>query len=506
MVWLEIILYLTAAILVALLVFAFIRRNNFLSPLYILLILAVLVYVLGYANELVSRSLEEAIFWIKLQYFGIPYLSFLWLLLTYRLCYGRSLSFPVVLAAGVIPVLTTFFNVTNEYHHLFYTNVSILQISGITITQLAKGPLYYVHIVYTNLLMLVGIAMIIQQLRRTKKTIHSMLFWLAFGLSIEMLLEAIYLAGLSPHNMDLMAFGFLGVVICQGVAIYRFDFLRSDDLVKDIIFSNIKEGLLVLDKKDRISDFNRTAQRIYPWLNVDSLGRKITDFEAGKELHNLNQQDADIGVRLGNKDRFFSVHTTDLVESGRRLGKVYLFNDVTAVRKIMRKLYHYANYDSLTGIFNRRRFLEEGEKEVSRCIRYHTRIAYIMIDLDNFKRINDQHGHQAGDKVLHAVAHVMSSRLRKSDIIGRYGGEEFGIFLVEIAPENALVVAEDIRQSIEGLTIEYRNASLKVTASIGVATADGDTPDLSLEYLLNKADFAMYKAKQQGGNQVSVAR
>ncbi|MEN6399821.1 MAG: GGDEF domain-containing protein, partial [Rectinema sp.] len=129
----------------------------------------------------------------------------------------------------------------------------------------------------------------------------------------------------------------------------------------------------------------------------------------------------------------------------------------------------------------------------------------IMIDLDNFKRINDQHGHQAGDKVLHAVAHVMSSRLRKSDILGRYGGEEFGIFLVEIAPENALVVAEDVRQSIEGLTIEYRNATLKVTASIGVATADGDTPDLSLEYLLNKADFAMYKAKQQGGNQVSVA-
>jgi len=121
----------------------------------------------------------------------------------------------VVLAAGVIPVFTTFFNVTNEYHHLYYTSVSILQISGITISQLVKGPIYYVHIVYTNLLMVIGLAMIIQQLRKTKWTIHSMLFWLAFGLSIEMLLEAIYLAGLSPHNMDLMAFGFLGVVICR---------------------------------------------------------------------------------------------------------------------------------------------------------------------------------------------------------------------------------------------------------------------------------------------------
>ena len=505
MAWLEIILYLTVAILLALLVFAFTRRNNFLSPLYVLMVLAVLVYILGYTRELSSHSVEEAVFWIKLEYFGIPFHSLFWFLLTYRLCYGRSLSFPVMLAVCIIPILTLFAVVTNEYHHLFYTNISILQISGITLTQFGRGPLYYLHVVYADFLIVLGLAMIARQLRKTGKVLHSVLFWMALGVVIEIVLEPVYLLGFSPHNIDLMAFGFFGAVICQGVAVYRFDFLRSDDLVKDIIFSNIKEGLLVLDKKDRISDFNRTAQQIYPWLNVDSLGRKITDFEEGKKLHNLNEQDADIGVSLGNRDRFFSVHTTQLIESGRKVGKVYLFNDVTAVRRIMRKLYHYANYDSLTGIFNRRRFLDEGEKEVSRCIRYHTRIAYIMIDLDNFKRINDQHGHQAGDKVLHAVAHVMSSRLRKSDILGRYGGEEFGIFLVEIAPENALVVAEDVRQSIEGLTIEYRNATLKVTASIGVATADGDTPDLSLEYLLNKADFAMYKAKQQGGNQVSVA-
>ena len=89
MAWLEIILYLTVAILLALLVFAFTRRNNFLSPLYVLMVLAVLVYILGYTRELSSHSVEEAVFWIKLEYFGIPFHSLFWFLLTYRLCYGK---------------------------------------------------------------------------------------------------------------------------------------------------------------------------------------------------------------------------------------------------------------------------------------------------------------------------------------------------------------------------------------------------------------------------------
>ena len=505
MAWLEIVLYLTGVVLVALLIFAFTRLKNQLSSAYILMLLAVLVYVLGYAREIGSHSVDEVKFWLKAEYFGIPYISLLWFLFTYKICYGRSLSFPLTLAACAIPVLTTFFSATNDYSHFIYRNVSVLEFEGLMIAQLEKGFWYYIHIVYANCLIVLSFVFIIRQLWKTKNKAGSRLFWMALGSGVVIVVESFYFLGFSPYNIDLAPFGFIGAVLCQAVAIFRFDFLRSDDCVKDVVFANIKEGLLVLDAQDRISDFNKTAQQIYPWLNADCLGRKITAFEEGKNLCALSEQKSEIGVACGTKHRYFSVHMTELADGGHRMGKVYLFKDVTAIRRIMRKLYRYANYDSLTCVFNRRRFLDDGEKEISRCIRYHKRISYIMIDLDHFKSVNDRYGHQAGDKVLHEIARVMRKRLRKSDILGRYGGEEFGIFLVEVEPESALTVAEDIRKSIECLTIAYQDVLINITVSVGLATSHGDSPDLSLEHLLNKADMAMYKAKQAGGNQICSA-
>jgi diguanylate cyclase (GGDEF)-like protein len=156
--------------------------------------------------------------------------------------------------------------------------------------------------------------------------------------------------------------------------------------------------------------------------------------------------------------------------------------------------------DSLTGLNNRRYFFELGQSEVERARRYHRHLSAILLDIDHFKHVNDTYGHLGGDIALQAVAQCCRKATRKSDLIGRYGGEEFAILLPETDLEDATRVAERLRQIIEEKYIVYKDGQISLTASLGVAYLDGrgDT----LDNLLDRSDQNMYEAKQAGRNQV----
>ena len=158
--------------------------------------------------------------------------------------------------------------------------------------------------------------------------------------------------------------------------------------------------------------------------------------------------------------------------------------------------------DSLTGLFNRRHFTELGQVEVDRALRYERGLGVLMVDIDSFKRVNDNLGHNAGDAVLQEISRICRTLLRSSDIIGRYGGEEFAIVLPELDEERSLRVAERIRAVIDATSIETPKGPVHITLSIGVVLL---RPEFTtLEILLDCADRAMYQAKQAGRNRVNV--
>lgn len=159
-----------------------------------------------------------------------------------------------------------------------------------------------------------------------------------------------------------------------------------------------------------------------------------------------------------------------------------------------------ASTDHLTGISNRRSFIDRSQAEASRAQRTGTPIAVIALDLDHFKLINDQFGHAAGDMVLKNFSEQSLLQLRTSDLIGRMGGEEFMITLPDTSIEQALVIAERIRRSIQTMQITVTEGLISVTVSIGVAEfpIDGE----QLEHVFATADHRMYRAKQLGRNQV----
>ncbi|QTD49590.1 two-component regulator propeller domain-containing protein [Sulfidibacter corallicola] len=162
-----------------------------------------------------------------------------------------------------------------------------------------------------------------------------------------------------------------------------------------------------------------------------------------------------------------------------------------------------ATTDELTGIFNRRYFFELAEREFERASRYRKNLSLIMFDIDHFKRVNDTYGHQTGDSVIQFIAETILGQLRKSDLMARFGGEEFIVLLPETDPENARLVANRLHQSLrKRFTTRPPSNIPRVTASFGVVTIHDNVRDL--EALIEEADRALYQAKAAGRDQVVV--
>ena len=161
--------------------------------------------------------------------------------------------------------------------------------------------------------------------------------------------------------------------------------------------------------------------------------------------------------------------------------------------------------DPLTAVANRRQLFLRLEQEFSRSVRFGDPLSLLMIDLDRFKQINDQHGHTVGDGVLRGVALVLRRNVRKVDIVARYGGEEFCVVLPRIGKPEALEVAEKLRRAISAATLPGPDGGgiLKVTISVGVATLGIDADDIAA--LVEKADAALYEAKRLGRDRVAMA-
>ncbi len=172
------------------------------------------------------------------------------------------------------------------------------------------------------------------------------------------------------------------------------------------------------------------------------------------------------------------------------------------LQDLQEKLKLLASTDPMTKLYNRRYFTEVALHTVELSKRTKQDLSIIMLDIDKFKNVNDTYGHQVGDEVIISLANELLKLQRKSDIICRFGGEEFVILLPNIDSNGAFVVAEKIRQQIESLSIEIENSvSIKYTVSIGVSQINLETEN-NIESSLKRADDALYEAKENGRNKV----
>jgi diguanylate cyclase (GGDEF)-like protein len=198
-------------------------------------------------------------------------------------------------------------------------------------------------------------------------------------------------------------------------------------------------------------------------------------------------------------------------ETARRDAEIYklrnidLLHEIEERKRLESRLLELATTDDLTGISNRRSFLDKAQVELNRAARYHRPLSLLMIDVDHFKKVNDSFGHDIGDQVLSGLCSVLRTVIRDSDILARYGGEEFCVLLPDTNADQAYMAAERLRKRVELSCYETTAGSLSITVSIGCVNFELNAEKRSsLEALISEADHALYKAKQAGRNRVET--
>ncbi len=201
---------------------------------------------------------------------------------------------------------------------------------------------------------------------------------------------------------------------------------------------------------------------------------------------------------------FWVQETVSLVRDGegQALYLITQIQDISERKELARRLEFLVDHDFLTGLSNRRHFEQALAQEVERAARYGAPGAVLLIDLDNFKEVNDRFGHMAGDDLLKGVGGLLRHRLRQTDTLARVGGDEFAVLLPQTGAEQAQVVADEFVKALGRQTAVLANQSIRITASVGVALFDG----AGAMDVLTRADLAMYEAKQAGRNRFVISR
>lgn len=240
---------------------------------------------------------------------------------------------------------------------------------------------------------------------------------------------------------------------------------------------------------------NMIFVELFPWLK-----------EPFNSFSNGSEKKESFESSTPNKDRhFFIFFSRSLDISGKFSNTIVMIEDITKRKTLENELEKFATTDTLTGAKNRRSFLDIFENELKRSRRHDYTLALLMMDIDHFKKINDNHGHDIGDEVLKLLVAKSHSILRDSDSFARWGGEEFIILLPETDRQQASAVAERLRNEFDdksGLVINDET-TIQFTVSIGFTMIDNK--NLSMNEIIKKADAALYTAKKQGRNRVILS-
>lgn len=282
------------------------------------------------------------------------------------------------------------------------------------------------------------------------------------------------------------------------------------------IVDDLDYGIVVLDGERNVQFVNRTFRRFWrvpdevadsrpnfiklmyhgrgsaayavaPHALGDYLARQLESIRSGR--------DGALNIRL-NSGEVIRFHCKALPDGGRLL----TYGNVSDLVREAEALERLAAIDGMTGLNNRRNFLELAESEWTRFRRYGRPMALLMCDIDHFKRVNDSYGHDAGDEVIKTVADILQKQKRASDIAGRLGGEEFALVLPEATLDSAVAAGERLRKCVAEHVIAAGGTRIPVTISVGASICH--TAISGVEELIKQADLALYEAKRSGRNRV----
>ncbi|OUS71153.1 hypothetical protein B1748_27475 [Paenibacillus sp. MY03] len=553
MIWLDFSMFLILAAL-----FLYVFSSSTVTVLHRIYLLLHVVFIMWPLFQFASQTTSETSFrilYLSASYIGLSMLGVGWLVF---ILYLSGQSYVIRKSRMLVLAIPAFLSVAVVCWNPAGMFLQINNELG-PVKQLQHGPLYWVMIGQLLLYLSVSLILLIHKLRmkdestRQRQMVRTALiglFMLAF-FAIGDLLVNIYFIDLLNNYIPLISIGLTTTAVYIVNAISRNRVFDIIGIVQRDVMNTMSTGILVMDENDVILEINKMLQpilklRIGDFFQPFSLAAQFKDEPArqllalfeSQRMRPMERLEVELNINF-NDICYVVVQSAPILDGKKRIiGRVLTFQDVTELRMLVeetnsqnellqqrnkellvmqdelsqanRKLEQMAITDGLTGCFNRRYLLQQLESEIVSNIRYGIPFSLFIFDLDHFKMINDRFGHLAGDEVLCSTVQAVRRVLRPTDVLARFGGEEFTVYLPHTNREQADLIAEQVKMTVEQNKVPsgIGDGVVSVTISMGVRTIDRfdldnlTDPKSYLRELMAEADAALYEAKYSGRNRI----
>jgi diguanylate cyclase (GGDEF)-like protein/PAS domain S-box-containing protein len=491
--------------------------------------LALTVWSASAVGMWLSATLADQVFWMKVSTLGMLLAPTTLFLFSLQVSLNkRSIPLWWILVLCIEPLVGVGLVWTNDFHSLVYRQIQFWTRNGLGEMHWAPGLFILAEAAYSYILILIGIWFLIRALKQGGSLMESQIKMALFGASLSFLGD---LATLIPAFIVDNGFDYAPIIYTLAGIVFVYamvhkKFLDMMPIAHSVLIESMTEGVIVLDAQDRILEMNPAAAQFLGLSASDAAGRRAREvLTTWRETTRPFWDQTDIRTEAlvtGDIPRTIDLKITPLMDGRKHtLGRLMVFRDVTmrkqneAILKDANKqlneqlkeisalrdqLHEQATRDPLTNLFNRRYLEESLGQELARALRENYPVCMIMMDIDQFKFVNDSCGHKAGDDVLQALASLIVLKIRRFDVACRFGGEEFLIVMPMLSLETARERAELLRSEFENMPLSCSSLQAHPTVSIGVACYPYDGTDS--EQLIKAADRALYAAKGSGRNRV----
>jgi diguanylate cyclase (GGDEF)-like protein len=484
-----------------LIVSIYVRRAQ-KSLFFTYLMLSIFVLDFAFLFEITAPSFESAFRATQAQYLGGPFTAPLHFLFVLDYCDIKRKWYQTV-SLFIVPLVAFLLVFTWPVNGIFYKDLVFVTDSVLPHLKVTGSVFYYIVFSYLILLSLASVVIIMYYFFK-----RDIIFKKQSAICIlATIIPNVGIALNAFGNFDIDMAPMLSGVTCLlfGFNFLKLGFYRITPVARDQIIENMSDGFVLLDMNECFIEANFKAKSIFPQLKSASPGMKARDI-AGVFWPDANGiiRHEFVTVEYDGIQRHYQLSQTNIINGNKTIARCIMIYDATDTKKLLDDASSLAKHDTLTGLHNRRALYQKWEKLINTMSNNDT-LCLLMIDIDFFKQVNDMHGHLIGDEVLKTISGQLTSHFRKSDIVSRFGGEEFCILLSNVELETAVTLSRSLKAEIAHHKYSSNNGEFNVTISIGIAEFDRIRHS-TLDELISDADSALYAAKNSGRNTIYSAR
>ena len=425
----------------------------------------------------------------------------------------------------IVPVISLVLLFTNPHYHLFYVNFSLIP------SQQVSGSYYIVHTIYSYLCIGVGLAYLTIFSLKNYGLFSRQSLLIFFGILVSLIFDSFSTFKIFDWSTAIENIFFAVSIACFIFAIIKFDFLDVIPIALTTVVNSLSDSYAVMNEDYEIIDYNKAFIEHFPGVTrKDSVSEFCSKIQIDLDDKFLIQQIGDaVGKQkkvafelqqcVGDGKTYYMTEIIPIFIKDNHNGTVILIKDITEhrnnleqVTRLNERLKDLATRDWLTQAYNRYFFDERLQQEIDRVNKLQlyrqdnctgvNNFGLIMFDIDNFKIYNDKNGHLAGDELLQNIVLIVKDVLYKTDILCRYGGEEFAVICCHTSEEGIQIAAEKIRKAVEDYEFKFQEEQPNGNLTISVGVACCAAANMKKEDLMKTADRNLYIAKRSGRNRV----